>query len=152
MIKNQVLSQCETLVYDHTNEEFPKWINKIKDRRDIKDLGNTAIDIFNLDDRDVKPVYMCAKTFVSGTTSTTNLRILLNNRDFLKFTRTDITSLASADELEPIIEKHSLLINGEKINFRDFDIRDRCLSQNITLDFIRDFYFNYWIPSENEKN
>ena len=152
MINTQVLSQCETLIYDHSDEEFTKWINKIKDRRGIKDLGNVAIDIFNLDDREVKPVYLSARTFVSGTTSTTKLRLLLNNRDFLKFTRTGITSLASADELEPIIEKHSLLINGEKINFKDFGIRDRCLSQNMTLDFIRDFYFNYWIPAENEKN
>lgn len=152
MIKNTVLSQCETMIGDYSDKEFPKWVKKIKDRRGIKDLGSVAIDMFNLDDREVEPVYLSAKTFVSGTTSTTKLRLLLNNRDLLQFTSSEIISLNERDDLEQIKPIYKLLINGNTINFRDFGLRDRFLSGNITLDFIRDFYFNYWIPSQNNKN
>jgi hypothetical protein len=152
MIKETVLSQCETMIYDCSNDEYVKWIGEIKDRRDIKDLGDTAIDIFDLDKRHIKPVYLSARVFKEGTTTTTKFRLLLNNRDLLQFTSTEIISLNERDDLEQIKPLYKFLINGNVINFRDFGLRDRFLSGNITLDFIRDFYFNYWIPSENNKN
>lgn len=152
MIKNQVLSQCETSVFDHSNDEYVKWVGEIRDRRDIKDLGYTAINIFDLDKREVKPVYLSARTFRVGTETTTKFRLLLNNRDLLQFTSSEITALNERDDLEQIRPIYKFMINGNAINFRDFGLRDRFLSGNITLDFIRDFYFNYWIPSENSKN
>ena len=152
MIKKQVLSQCETMMYDYSDIEYSKWTCDMKDRRGIKDLGSTAIDIFDLDKRYVKPVYLSARTFTEGTTVTSKFRLLLNNRDFLKFTSIEITSLNERDDLEQIRPIYKFLINGNAINFRDFGLRDRFLSGNITLEFIRDFYFNYWIPSENGKN
>ena len=152
MIKTQVLSQIETLVQDYSNTEFTKWISEIKDIREVKDLGHTAINIFGLDKRNVKPIYLSAKSFTSGTTVISRFRVLLNNRDFVKFTSTEIISLAERDDLEPIKPTFSLFINDESIDFKDFGLRDRFLSGNISLDFVRDFYFNYWIPSENQKN
>ena len=56
MIKNQVLSQCETSMFDHSNDEYVKWVGEIRDRRDIKDLGYTDINIFYLYKIEFKPV------------------------------------------------------------------------------------------------
>lgn len=150
MIKSHVISQNETLIQDYSNTEFTKWESEVRDNREVKDLG-TAVNIFDLDKRSVKPVYLQARSFTSGTTTVSKLRVLLNNRDFVKFTSTEIISLAEPDELEPIKPICYLFINEERINFKDYGLRDQFSSGNISLDFIRDFYFNYWIPAGNSK-
>jgi hypothetical protein len=36
-------------MYDYSDKEYSKWTCDMRDRRGIKDLGSTAIDIFDLD-------------------------------------------------------------------------------------------------------
>jgi hypothetical protein len=152
MIKTSLLSECETVIWDYSEDEIPKWKTTIKDRRKIKDLGDIAIDIFNLDEISVEPVFLSAKSFLSGTTWTTKFRLLLNNGDLLKFTSSEVNALHERDGMEPIMPTHSLNINGDNIDFKDFGLRGRYVNRFITLDFVRDFYFNYWIPSKNSGN
>jgi len=152
MIKTNLLSERETAIWDYSEDEIPKWKTTIKDGRKVKDLGDIAIDIFNLDEISIEPVFLSAKSFLSGTTRTTKFRLLLNNGDFLKFTSSEINSLNERDGMEPILPTHSLNINGDNIDFKDFGLRGRYVNRFITLDFVRDFYFNYWIPSKNSGN
>ena len=153
MIKTQVLSECETLISDFSESESQKWRSKIKDKRQVNDLGDLAIDIFNLDEIDIEPVFVFARNFVKGTIYTTKLRIVLSNGDIIKFTSTEINSLHERDMHQAILPKNSIQINNEFIDLKDYGIRGRYTTpQFISVDFVRDFYFNYWIPARNKEN
>jgi len=153
MLNTRILSSCETLVFDHTEEKITKWKKTIRDRRKIKDLGDSAINIFGLDEIYIEPLFLSAKSFLSGTTSTTKFRLILTNGDRIKFTATEIIGLHERDSSQRILQKNSILINDELIDVRDYGIRGRYATpEYMSLDFVRDFYFNYWIPARNEEN
>ena len=146
MIKEHILNRMEILTEDYSAEQNGLWAGEVVDYRNNPELSPFAQELFDVHRRYIAPIYLSAKTYTRASEFSFVLEAKMSNNDRILSTYFTIYNNIHRDRNLEHLGKFKIVINGEEVN----DYMGWTTSSLSNFASLRSFYFENWIPSQQD--
>lgn len=136
----------EILTEDYSAEQNGLWAGEVVDYRNNPELSPFAQELFDVHRRYIAPIYLSAKTYTRASEFSFVLEAKMSNNDRILSTYFTIYNNIHRDRNLEHLGKFKIVINGEEVN----DYMGWTTSSLSNFASLRSFYFENWIPSQQD--